>query len=89
MVRRGYDGPCCSSIVKFGELIPVPNFQSLSVWGQRPSTTRRDNDGPSCDPSTQQLFSKVILLLETTKQVVTLVKQLVVEFSHTMMVIWI
>ena len=27
-VRRGYDGPSCRSVVKFREVIPVPDFKS-------------------------------------------------------------
>ena len=50
---------------------PVPKFQSLSVLARRHSTVHRDYDSPSCDPSTQSVFITVILLLETTKQVIT------------------
>ena len=33
---------------------------------------RHGHDGPSLDPSTQSIFIKIILLLEPTKQVVTI-----------------
>ena len=51
---------------------PVPKFQSLSVLARRHSTVCRDHDGPSYDPSTQSIFITVILLLEMTKQVITM-----------------
>ena len=46
-VHRIYDGPCCSSVVKFRELIPVPRFLSLSVLERRSSTDRCAYDGLS------------------------------------------
>ena len=46
-VRRIYDGPCCSSVVKFRESILVPRFQSWSVLERRPLTNHRAYDGSS------------------------------------------
>ena len=65
-VRRAYDGPCCSSVAKFRELFPRTQISEFKCFGTETL------DGPSCDPSTQSVFITVILLLETTKQVVTI-----------------
>ena len=49
-VRRLYDGPSCSSVVKFRELIPVPKFQSWSVLERIHMTDRRAYEGFSYLP---------------------------------------
>ena len=46
-VRRVYDSLCCSSIVKFRELIPRTQISKFKCFRTRHSTDRRSYDGLS------------------------------------------
>ena len=66
-VRRAFDGPCCSSIVKFRELFSVPKFPESKCFG-----TKHPLRSVVGSVDQDIYYQNKLYCSKTTKQVVTI-----------------